>query len=465
MGEPDVRGATFVVLGLARSGCAAGALLRRHGAAVIGYDDAAEPALREAWAARGLAELAAAAFDELRAGGAAGDLAGRRVDGVVLSPGFPPDHALAAALRTRAPVLGELEWAARFCRARLVGITGTNGKTTTTELAAHLARAAGLRAEALGNVGRPLSARADLLAPDDVAVLELSSFQLETIVNFQPQVAVVMNLEPDHLDRYATVAAYFAAKRRLVAALPPDGAFVTWTDCAQARAWPSPSAPLLFGSRERGATVWVEAERIGCAWRGGAHELATAGGLRLRGAPNLLNAAAAAAALLPLGVEPAALAAGLPTFRGLPHRQQVVARLGDVAFVDDSKGTNVAAVVAGLAGYARGVVLIVGGRGKGEDYAPLRAAMGPVEAVVAIGEEGPAIAAALAGAVRVERAGTLPEAVALAAGLAAPRGTVLLSPACASFDMFRDYAERGAVFAAAARRLGARAEESEEERA
>ncbi len=456
----EVGGRTLLVLGMARSGCAAGALLRRHGATVIGCDDAPDAALRERWTAQGLHDLAAEAFDEIHAGGDWSALEGRRLDGVVLSPGVPLSHPRLAALRGRVPIHGELEWASRFCRAAIVGITGTNGKTTTTELCAHLARAAGRRAEALGNVGRPLSLRADALGPGDLAVLELSSFQLETIERFRARVAVVLNLEPDHLDRYATVADYWAAKRRLVEALGPDGEFVTWTACAEARGWPSPRPAILFGDRAGGAAVWAEDGALRLAWRGERRELARLDALPIKGAPNALNAAAAVAALLPLGADPRALADGLATFRGLPHRQQVVARLGEVVFVDDSKGTNVAAVVAGLAGYARDVVLIAGGSGKGEDYGPLRAALAPVKAVVLIGAEGPAIGAALGGAVPTTSAGSMPEAVAAAARLAAPRGTVLLSPACASFDWFRDYAHRGEAFAAAALALGAAREEA-----
>ncbi|MBC8422997.1 hypothetical protein H8E07_02630 [bacterium] len=177
--------------------------------------------------------------------------------------------------------------------------------------------------------------------------------------------------------------------------------------------------------------------------------------LPLQGAPNLLNACAAVALVETCGLAADALAEGLRTFEGLPHRQQVVARRGGLVFVNDSKATNVHAVCAGLAGYERDVVLILGGSGKAEDFAPLRAVMAPVSRVVVIGDEAERIAAALAGAVPVDRAGTLPEAVRAAAALAGERGTVLLSPACASFDMFRDYNERGEVFSAEARRLAA----------
>jgi UDP-N-acetylmuramoylalanine--D-glutamate ligase len=455
----DLRGKVMLVIGLARSGCAAGGLLRRHGARVIGYDDAPGETLAERWHRDDLTGLADRAFDEIHAGGGRSFLDGRDpaglLAGAVLSPGVPQDHPLVRELVGKIPVRGELEWAARFCAATLVAVTGTNGKSTTVELAAHLARAAGWRAEALGNVGRPLSLRADELGPRDLAVLEVSSFQLESVESFSPRVGTVLNLAPDHLDRYASLADYYRAKRRLVEQLAPGSTFVTWTGCGTARRWPAPGPTLLFGERADGADVY---------WRDG--RLLVAGGATvqvvseqtppaLSAEANLINATAAVATLWPLSPDPAGLAAGLHTFRGLPHRQQPVARLGDVMFVDDSKATNVAAVVAALDGREEPVVLIAGGRGKGEDYRPLRELAERLRAVIAIGEEGPALSAALSDLVEVHAAGTMDEAVASGHRLALPAGTVLLSPACASFDMFQDYRERGEAFAAAARSLGA----------
>ncbi len=455
----NVRGKTFLVVGLARSGCAVGSLLRRHGARVLGVDDADAATLQERWRAEGLTESAGEAFDELHAGDWS-FLAQAKLDGVALSPGVPLDHPRVAALAREVPVRGELEWASRFFGGDVVAVTGTNGKSTVTELTAHLARAAGRRALALGNVGRPFSLEADRLGADDLAVLEVSSFQLETIADFRPRVGVVLNLAPDHLDRYPDLAAYYAAKRRLAEAVAPGGRFVTWTGCPEARGWAS--SPLLFGAREEGAAVFWEAERLWLRVDGTPRALIRRGELALNGQANECNAAAAVAALLALASErlpdePAAgLAAGLRSFRGLPHRQQTVARLGGVRFVDDSKATNVAAVRAGLAGHAPPLVLIAGGRGKGEDYRPLREEVAArVAHVLVIGEEGPAIARALAGAVPVEPAARLEEAVARGAELARPGGTVLLSPACASFDMFRNYQERGEAFARAALALGA----------
>jgi len=447
---------SIVVVGLARSGCAVGHLLRRHGARVIGVDDAPLAKVKSQWAADDLSTLAAEAYDELYTGGDWSFLANETVNAVALSPGVPLTHPKIVQLREQGiPVHGELDWAARFFTGTIVAVTGTNGKSTTTELVAHVARTAGWRAEAVGNVGRPLSLVADELDRDAVAVVEVSSFQLETIANFVPQIGVVLNLAPDHLDRYPDLAAYYAAKRRLAAAMPACGTFVTWTGCEEARRWPTPASRVLFGDREAGAEVYLHQD---CLWvrdDGEPISLLRVADLPFQTAPQLLNALAAVAALWPLQPERARVAEGLRTFRGLPHRQQLVAQLGAIRFVDDSKATNVAAVNAGLTGITGRVVLIAGGQGKGEDYTPLREGMKAVHGVVVIGQEGPTIADALAGTVPVEVAPNMEVAVARATELVKPVGTVLLSPACASFDMYRNYHERGEAFTAAAFALGA----------
>jgi len=441
----------WLVVGLARSGCAAGALLRRRGARVLGVDDASLDDVRARWEQRGLTEQARVAFDDLRCG-PGWDAGLPPLAGVVLSPGVPGEHPGLDGLRGRVPVIGELELGWRCCAARAVAVTGTNGKTTTTELTAHLLRTAGLDARALGNVGRPFCDVADALAPEAVAVLECSSFQLETIDTFRPVAGAVLNLAPDHLDRYPDLASYYAAKRRLLDALGDGGLFVTWTGCDEALSWPAPRR-TLFGDGPDGASVLLHHGMIARLRADGPQALLPWDDVPLTGAPNLLNVLAAVALTEPFDLPADVLAAGLRTFRGLEHRQQTVARRGGVVFVDDSKATNVHAVCAGLAGYRDGVVLIVGGSGKGEDYAPLRAALDPVAHVILIGAEGPALGAALDGARPLHRADDLEGAVALGAELAAPGGTVLLSPACASFDMFRDYHHRGQVFRDAARAL------------
>jgi UDP-N-acetylmuramoylalanine--D-glutamate ligase len=448
------------VVGLARSGCAAGLLLRRHGARVVGVDDADEAAIRLRWGTEDIEDQAASAFDELVTGGkrpaASPDL-------VVVSPGVPLDHRLLAGLSGAAPVIGELELGARFCRADMAAITGTNGKTTTSEMVAHLGRKAGRRAEALGNVGRPLCLLAEELEPGDLAILEVSSFQLESVRKFRPCVGAVLNLAPDHLDRYPDLAAYYAAKRILADIVPSDGAFVTWTECPEALGWDSKGRRILFGRSDGGADVFF---RDGAIWTTGGPEaqpLVETAELALQSPPNLLNALAGAAIGLALDLDPGAVAAGLQDFPGLPHRHQLVARRGRVAFINDTKATNVHAVCAGLAGFPDPVVLIAGGSGKGEDYTPLAGVMDQVRHVVLIGHEGPAIGRALAGVVPTSEAKSMDEAVACAADLAAQLSAdlgehdtvVLLSPACASFDMFANYGRRGEAFATAAIKSGA----------
>ncbi len=450
----------FLVVGLGRSGCAVGALLRRRGARTIGVDDAPRAKIEAAWAADGLTDLARAGFDEVHADGAWDEALRAPITAVALSPGVPLDHPRLAPLRAAGlPVLGELEWAARCFAGRSVAVTGTNGKSTVTAWIAHVLRAGGLVSEGMGNLGNPLALVADTLAPDAVPVIECSSFQLETIETYRPTVGLLLNLAPDHLDRYPDLTSYYNAKRRLAEHVADDGAFVTWTECPEALTWRHPGARLLFGDPAHGAVAWCRDDHLWLHDGDRDLSLLAIGDLAVPASPpNLLNAAATVAAVVPLGLAPDAITEGLRTFLGLAHRHQRVGRLGDVRFVDDTKATNVHAVCAGLRGYPDAVVLIAGGSGKGEDYTPLREVMGQVRHLVNIGREGPAIARAVGDLVPTHRAESMDEAVRLATRLAAPRGTVLLSPACASFDMFRNYHERGLAFAAAARALGAREE-------
>jgi UDP-N-acetylmuramoylalanine--D-glutamate ligase len=448
----DVAGKIFWVVGLARSGCAAGALLRRHGARVIGVDDAAEEAVNSRWEREGLSNLAPQAFDELSTGG---DWPSAAPFAVIISPGVPPDHPRLRQLPQQVQVMGEMELASRFCAARLVAITGTNGKSTTTELIAHLVRKAGLRAEALGNLGTPLSQVADQLPAEAVVSLEVSSFQLESVNSFQPEVGLVLNLAPDHLDRYPDLAAYYAAKETLARVMSPEGTFITWTGCPEARAWTTRARRLLFGSEAEGAAAFFRNDRLFLRDGTQPRELLPVAELALQSPPNLLNALAGVCAGLALKLDPEAMAAGLRDFPGLAHRHQLVARKGDVLFINDTKATNVHAVCAGLQGYPRPVVLIAGGSGKGEDYRPMREVMGAVRHVVLIGQEGPAIGQALDGIVPTSEAATLREAVAQALAIAEPDAAVLLSPACASFDMFASYRQRGEAFVKAAASCGA----------
>ena len=334
----DVKGHNVWVIGLARSGCAAGLLLRDDGARVIGVDDADDAAVRRRWDREGLPTLAPRAFDEIHTGGGWPIAALPAPWAVVISPGVPPDHPLLRGLPAGVPVLGELELASRWCAAPIVAVTGTNGKSTTTEWIAHLARTAGRRAEALGNVGRPLSLVAEELGPADLAVVEVSSFQLETVSSFAPQVGVVLNLAPDHLDRYPDLAAYYAAKQVLAGCVPADGSFVTWTGCPEARAWPTAARRVLFGDAGQGASVRWEGERLVAELEGEARQSwSPSTSWPCSSPPNLLNAlasvAAAAAAGTPTGgagrgaarlpgPAPSPPAGGPPRGRGLRQRLQ-----------------------------------------------------------------------------------------------------------------------------------------------
>jgi len=267
----------------------------------------------------------------------------------------------------------------------------------------------------------------------------------------------VLNLAPDHLDRYPDLAAYYRAKRIMAEIVPATGTFVTATSCAEARAWTTAGRRRLFGAGCDGADVYYSDGELVVDGR----PLLQISSLAQQSPPNLLNALAAATIGTALALDPAAMAAGLADFPGLPDRHQWVATRGAVKFINDTKATNVHAVCTGLDGYDGQVVLIVGGSGKGEDYTPLRAVMGVVKHVVLIGAEGPAIGAALAGTTLTTAASSMVEAVAVAADLAEsadlaePAAAVLLSPACASFDMFVNYGERGRAFTSAAIAAGA----------
>jgi len=447
------------VVGLASSGCAAGALLRRHGARLIGLDDADEKSVHQRWDLAGLQHLAPQAFDEISTGGdwpsgeTSAQFGNQRPDLVVISPGVPVDHPRLAALPAEVPVIGELELGGRYCQASVVAITGTNGKTTTTEWVAHMGRATGRDARALGNVGRPFCDVADALPAESVAVLEASSFQLETVHQLSPKVGAVLNLAPDHLDRYSSLAAYFEAKRKMVEIVPTTGTFVTSADCNEAISWPLVGQRRLFGA---GGDVQYSGGQL-CI---DGQPFLAVNKIAQQSPPNLLNALAATTIGLAMGWDREALAGGLCDFPGLPDRHQWVAQRGKMKFINDTKATNVHAVCAGLIGYPGQVVLIAGGSGKGEDYSPLREVMGAVTHVVLIGAEGPALAKALQGVVATTQANSMPEAVALAASLAETDADVLLSPACASFDMFANYQVRGAAFLAAAISIGAESVES-----
>lgn len=438
-----------LVVGLGKTGLSCARYLRAQGVAVAVTDSRTEPP--------GLAELRAELPDvALFLGGFRPEVFAA-AERLVVSPGVPVARPeIQAAAGRGVPVIGDIELFAAAARAPIVAITGSNGKSTVTSLVGMMARLAGRRVAVGGNLGEPAL---DLLGDAvELYVLELSSFQLETTASLRPRVATVLNLSADHMDRYPDLAAYAAAKARIfrsaevavvnlddpaVCAMPTGGAAV----CGFTLGAPSADA---FGIRELDGTPWL------CR---GAEPWLPAAELGIAGRHNLANALAALALGEAAGLPRDAMLAALRAFRGLPHRSELVAVHGGLRWYDDSKGTNPGATVAALeglvpAGSGGRVVLIAGGDGKGADFAPLAAAAErAARAVVLIGRDAPQIAAVLAGRVPVHRAADMEDAVRQAAALAVPGDCVLLSPACASFDMFESYAHRGEVFAAAVRRM------------
>jgi UDP-N-acetylmuramoylalanine--D-glutamate ligase len=398
-----------LVVGLARSGRAAAAALRHAGVDVVAYD--ADPAV-------GVAGLAADIV--------LGDWDDRQLDGVglvVKSPGVPGSAAPVAAARARGiEVVSEIELGALLLPNRMIGVTGTNGKTTTTALLGAILREAGLHVEVAGNIGHPLTSLVGSADEDAWVVCELSSFQLEDVETLRPRVAVLTNLEPDHLDRHGTFEAYAGAKLRAFERQGPEDVAVV---------------PRGF------ADVPGDAHRV---------EFAADDPLpaepQIRGLHNRENAAAATAAARAIGVTDGAIARGLAAFPGVEHRIEEVATLDGVLYVNDSKATNAAAAVRALAAFAgRRKHVILGGRGKAESYDGLALGFEPGDRAYLIGEAAPELSAALsAHGILHSLAGTLEQSLADAASAASAPDVVLLSPACASFDQFRSFEHRGEEF-------------------
>jgi UDP-N-acetylmuramoylalanine--D-glutamate ligase len=373
---------------------------------------------------------------------------------VIASPGLPLTLPFFAEARRRGlEVVGDIDLFARAATAPVVGITGTNGKSTVTTLVARMAQRAGVRVQVGGNLGEP--ALALLGRGAELYVLELSSYQLETTTRLACRAATVLNVTPDHLDRYDSLESYAAAKARIFARC--DTAVINLDDPLVMAMPRAASRTLSFSLRASIGADYALASEKGEWWltRSGAPLLPVAA-LKVKGLHNAANALAALALGEALALPQPAMLAELESFAGLPHRSQWVADVDGVSYVDDSKGTNVGATLAAVAGMSGPLVMIAGGEGKNQDFTPLaRAFRGKVRHTVLIGRDAPRLAAALAGVCTLETCASLPEAVHAAARAARPGDTVLLSPACASLDMFRDYAHRGEVFAAAVQGLAA----------
>jgi UDP-N-acetylmuramoylalanine--D-glutamate ligase len=432
-----------LVVGLGLSGVGASALLVRQGYRVVVND----AATAEKLTAR-LGELPTGVETVL--GGHPASL----LDGialVVVSPGVPWDLPLLVAARSRRlEVIAEVELAARALdRVPIAGITGSNGKTTTTALLGEILRTAGMHTGIGGNIGEYSASHLALAGGWDAVVLELSSFQLEGCSRLAPRAALLLNVSPDHLDRHRSLAAYLALKARIFAAQSADDFAILNADDPALVGLAVPSRTVRFSLVDSTAAAHLASDTLVLD----GSPLLPRAELPLLGDHNVANALAAALAAARMGASPAAIATALRSFRGLPHRHLVVAEARGVRFVDDSKGTNIGATAAGLAGYPSGSVhLILGGLGKGQDFRELRPAVtGAAARVYLIGAAAAEIGAALAGAVDLEECGTLEQALPRAFARARVGDVVLLSPACASFDQFRDYHHRGEEFARLAR--------------
>ncbi|HEU4485369.1 MAG TPA: UDP-N-acetylmuramoyl-L-alanine--D-glutamate ligase [Povalibacter sp.] len=433
-----------IVVGLGRTGMSCARHLHSRNVAFAVTDSRAAPP--EAAALRQLApdaDVVLGSFDTALLDGA-GE--------IVVSPGISlREPFLREAARRAVPIVGDIELFAREVRAPVAAITGTNGKSTVTTLVAAMAERAGRKALAGGNLGRPAL---DLLNDPvpDLYVLELSSFQLDTTASLHTAAATVLNVTPDHMDRYDTLQAYADSKARIFANC--DTAVVNLDDPLVRNMRPRARVVGFSLQRDPGADYFAVETGTDVALMNRETRLALMSELRITGLHNAANALAAVAVADALGLERAASVAALREFAGLAHRSQWVAEIDGVRYVDDSKGTNVGATLAAVAGMPGTLIVIAGGQGKGQDFAPLAPAFrGKVRHAVLLGQDAKQIATALEGVCTIEFAQDMPQAVQRCAHAARPGETVLLSPACASLDMFRDYAHRGDVFAAAVKEL------------
>jgi len=452
----DVRDSKVTIVGMGKTSLAVVRLLMREGARpfVTDADNAAK-------LARFCTELDALGVPYECAGHTGAAFADAAL--VVLSPGVPPTvPPLEQARQEGVPIIGELEFAAHFCRSRILAVTGTNGKTTTTELLRSLIAACGRSVLLAGNNDVPLSAAVTAEPVPEFIVLEVSSYQLETVAQFRPWIAAVLNVTPDHLARHRTMEQYAGIKARIFAGQRKGDIAVVNDDdhFASVMGAPLDVAQWRFSLGEPTCHgLWLDGEVI----RHGKRSVAHRSDIRLPGRHNLENALAALTMMRAGGFDWEKTLAGLRVFRGLEHRVERTATLNGVDFYNDSKATNVESLRAALESFERPIVLIAGGRGKGSDYGILRELVQRrVKKVVTLGEDAPLLEKAFGDLVPTERAADMAGAVALAGAAAVAGDMVLLSPGCASFDMYENFEHRGRVFKEEVRQYVQQAGESRE---
>ena len=442
----ELKGKRVLVVGLGRSGLAAALFLRRRGAQVTVSD------MRSAQA---LEKEIPMLLDEgimVEAGGH-GLLTFRRQDLIVVSPGVPLDTPEIKQVRSFGQtILGEVELASRFLKGRTLAITGSNGKTTTTTLCGAILKAAGVPTLVGGNIGIPVVALTDASEEDGWNVLEISSFQLESTETFRPHIAVLLNITPDHLDRHGSFENYREAKERLFANQGAEDFLVlNADDDVASRSAARAKGQVFWFSRTRvvrqGAFVHNGVVLFRPTEQAAAEPVLPVSAIPLKGVHNLENVLAAVVATRLAGVPAEVIHATVAGFQAVEHRLEYVATVGGVGYYNDSKATNVDAAAKAIASFDRGVHLILGGKDKDSDYRTLRPLLAErVRAVYLIGAAAEKIATHLSGAAELRRAGTLANAVEQASRAASPGDTVLLAPACSSFDQFRDYEQRGEQF-------------------
>ena len=446
----ELRGKRVLVVGLARTGVATALFCAGRGAQVTATDARTESQMEEATA-------------KLRDAGVTFELGGHREktfldqDLIIPSPGVPADEAHLQSARAKGvTVWSEIELAYRFLKGSLIGITGSNGKTTTTSLVEHILKTTGMQTILAGNIGTPLIGCVEAMKDDTWTVVELSSFQLELIDRFRPNVGVFLNLTPDHLDRHHTMEAYGAAKARLFEnQTGEDAAVLNADDAAVTRYAPSLPRVYWFSRKQRVAQgAYLRDEEIVFRQNGAEEILLKLEDIPLAGAHNIENVLAAAAAAGLAGAPAAAIAKGVRSFGGVEHRLEFVAEIGGVRYYNDSKATNVDATLKALDAFSGRILVILGGKDKGSDYTLLQKPLRE-KAILAllIGAAAEKIEKQISGAVALERAETLERAVHTASHAAQRGDVVLLAPACASFDQFQNCEHRGRVFKDLVRQL------------
>ncbi|MGB9146690.1 MAG: UDP-N-acetylmuramoyl-L-alanine--D-glutamate ligase [Acidobacteriaceae bacterium] len=442
----EIKGKKILVVGLGKSGLAAALFLRRQGAQVT---------VSDVRSAEELAKEIPALIDEgiaVEAGGH-GLLTFRRQDLIVVSPGVPLDTPeLALVMKFGLPIIGELELAAHYLRGKILAITGSNGKTTTTTLCGEVLAAGGLPVEVGGNIGVPVIALVEGSREDGWSVLEVSSFQLETTYEFRPQIAVILNITPDHLDRHGSFENYVAAKEKIFAKQTEEDALVLNADddVAKGAAARAKSRVFWFSRRQvvrQGAFVHEGTILFRMREQDAAEPVMRVEEIPLKGLHNVENVLATVCAARLAGVEAAAIRRAVMEFKAVEHRLEFVATINGVDYYNDSKATNVDASMKAIAAFPGGIHLILGGKDKNSDYRQMRAMLTErVKTVYTIGAAAEKIHMHIEGTVPVVSAGTLEEAVTRAGMAAQPGEIVLLAPACSSFDQFENYEHRGRVF-------------------